>query len=180
MLCFKVRNLIKIHFTHQLVLCHYGYPKNPFKHLGEAGGEGREEVPQNKNKTKQKTQSKTKQNKTKHPTKPNQKENGSKPKTPNQSRTEHSDSSVGALATKSRTRAPPLHPPSPQKGNFIYKSSSSVSQDEFDKRGDVCLFGFVQGEERMLLGKRREVWGSGRGKKTRQEKFVICSDEDQT
>lgn len=47
--CFKVTNLIKIHFTNQLVLCHYGYQKNPFKNFGEAG------VSQKKNKTKQNT-----------------------------------------------------------------------------------------------------------------------------
>lgn len=60
-------------------------------------------------------------------------------------------------------RAPPLHPPVHRRA-ILSQVQFSVSQDELDKRGDVCLFGFVQGEERMLLGKQRE----GREKKKRK------------
>lgn len=74
--------------------------------------------------------------------------------------------------TSPATRPSPA-PTSPQKGNS-YKVQFSVSQDEFDKRGDVCLFGFVQGEERMLLG-REEEW---RKKKEKKKRFIIHNAED--
>lgn len=36
--------------------------------------------------------------------------------------------------------------------------SPSVIQDDLDKTGHVCLFGVVQGEKRMLLHQKEEMY----------------------